>query len=285
VGRGESVPATGRGRPQVGAMTPGAAFRSRMDAIRVRLRLRACDSVGEGAKLDGRPTIVGDGAIRIGARFYLASRPIQSHLIAGRGATLTIGDDVAIGHGAAIATYAGIEIGADTRIGPNAIIIDTDFHVVGNRLARAEPARITIGRGVRIGSRVTVLRGSRICDGADVAAGSVVRGVISEGARVSGVPARLFVPAEHDSASKSVAEVVMRAFGLSGLPGSGDGPREIPYWDSLGALKLLLALEEAFGVTLSERALLGAVTVGDLSAVVDRAVARGANLASRRPAH
>jgi acetyltransferase-like isoleucine patch superfamily enzyme/acyl carrier protein len=240
--------------------------------------------VGSGATLEGAPTIVADGSIRIGDRFYLASRPVASHLITGTRGTLSIGDDVAIGHGAAIAAYADIDIAEGTRIGPNVIIIDTDFHVVGDRLACAETARITVGRNVRIGSRVTVLRGSQIQDGARIAAGSVVSGVISEGSLVSGVPARALVPAD-SGGLPSIGEVVMRSFGLAALPADDDGPREIPHWDSLGALKLLLALEEAFGVTLSEHDLAGATRVADLSGVVDRALAHGASLASPLARH
>src|SRR5271170_1272414 len=106
--------------------------------VRIHRWLRDCQAVGLRARLDARPTIVNRGSIRIGDGFYLASRPVQSHLVAGRGATLSIGDDVFIGHGAAIAAHAGIDIGSGTRIGPNVIMIDTDFHVAGDRSACAD---------------------------------------------------------------------------------------------------------------------------------------------------
>jgi acetyltransferase-like isoleucine patch superfamily enzyme len=264
-------------------MRPTRSLRARLLEVRARHWLRNCHHVGDGVVLDGRPTVIGDGTIRIGDRFHLASRPVASHLIAGRGAAVTIGDDVSIGHGAAIAGYAGIAIGARTRIGPNAIIIDTDFHVVGNLAARPEPVSITIGRDVRIGSRVIVLRGSHVSDGVAIAAGSVVRGVVPEGARVAGVPARVTAPS--DATPPNVPEVVMRSFGLASLPGNDSGPHEIPYWDSLGSLNLLLALEEAFDVVLDEKDLAKAATVGEVSNLLNRALARGSRVAPKRPAH
>jgi len=50
---------------------------------------------------------------------------------------------------------------------------------------------ITIGNDVWIGARTTVLDGAEICDGAIVAAGSVVSGTIRPYAIVGGVPARV----------------------------------------------------------------------------------------------
>jgi carbonic anhydrase/acetyltransferase-like protein (isoleucine patch superfamily) len=191
---------------------------------------------------------------------------------------LEIGDDVAIGHGAAIAAFARVAIGRGTCIGPFVIIMDNDYHVAGDRSGQPQSEPIVIGAGVRIGSHVTVLRGSEIGDGAVVAAGSVVAGRVREGALVSGVPAREAVPLEgvaDQQLAVSVTMVVQQALGLAEIPPLDHGPAVIRQWDSLGALRLLLALEEAFGVTLSEDEVLGISTVADLAAVVDRAVAAG----------
>jgi acyl carrier protein len=67
-------------------------------------------------------------------------------------------------------------------------------------------------------------------------------------------------------------------FGLPAPPDPSSGPDDVPEWDSLGSLKLLLALEEAFGCTIDEDVLAGARTVGDVQRVVEltrrRAAAR-----------
>jgi acetyltransferase-like isoleucine patch superfamily enzyme len=246
---------------------------------RTRRCLRVCDDVGPDALVEGSPTVVNLGRMRLGKRFHLSSIAAASHLVSGPAGVLEIGDDVSIGHGAAVAAFGHVSIGSGARIAPFVIIMDTDFHVAGDRSGEAQSEPIAIGAGVQIGSHVTVLRGCQIGDGAIVAAGSVVAGKVRAGAVVSGVPAREALRQEGASgepAAHSVPRVIRQSLGLSITPEPGHGPSEIPQWDSLGALRLLLALEETFGVTLSEDEVLRVSTVADLARVVDRAVARGA---------
>ena len=235
--------------------------------------------MGTSPELDGRPTLGGTGRIRIGDGFRLASIPSPSHITAGPQGMVDVGDDVAIGHGAAISASARVTIGSGSRIGPFAFILDTDFHVAGDRTSTADSTPIVIGRRVRLGSHVTVLRGSVIGDGAVVGSGSVVSGQVPAGAHVAGVPAR--VPGRRGGAelARRVPEVVMTSFGLNEAPSPACNRVEIPQWDSLGALRLLLSLEEAFGVALNEGEVVGIGTVADLTSLVDRAIARAAETA------
>ena len=160
------------------------------ERIRAAFWLRRCESVGADAVLYGRPTVLpGGGRILIGARFRFASRPISSHLDAGPDAILEIGDDVWIGHGAAIAAHERVTIGAGTRIGPFVIIMDTNFHGSGSQSVYHDCRPVVIGRGCRIGSRVTITRGAMIGDGAIIDSGSVVTADIPAGARAAGAPA------------------------------------------------------------------------------------------------
>jgi acetyltransferase-like isoleucine patch superfamily enzyme/acyl carrier protein len=258
-------------------VSAGASLASWLAARRSQRYLRVCDDAAPDALIEGSPTIVNMGRMTIGRRFRLSSVAAPSHLVSGPAGILEIGDDVSIGHGAAVAAFGGIRIGSGARIAPFVIVMDTDFHVAGDRSGEAQSEPIAIGAGVRIGSHVTVLRGSEIGDGAVIAAGSVVAGKIREGAVVSGVPAREAVRQEGTSgepAADSVLNVIRQSLGLSHSPQLHHGPSEIPQWDSLGALRLLLALEEAFGVTLSEDEVLRVSTVADLTRVVDRAVNR-----------
>jgi acyl carrier protein len=66
----------------------------------------------------------------------------------------------------------------------------------------------------------------------------------------------------------------MASFGLSEVPSPEVRRLEIPQWDSLGALRLLLTLEEAFEVALNEDEVVRVGTVADLTTLVDRAMAR-----------
>jgi len=166
-------------------------IRAAVDSWRARHWLRSCAHVGAGLVIEGKPTIGGGKGIRIGKRFYLRSIVSPSHMYTGYGGTLEIGDDVIIGHGAAITAYKQVRIGSGTRIGPHTTILDTDFHGVSDRSAPGKTGAIVIGRGVLIGSHVIVLRGTVIGDGAVIGAGSLVSGKVPPGARVSGVPARI----------------------------------------------------------------------------------------------
>jgi hypothetical protein len=246
--------------------------------------LEACDRVGANATLDAAPTVYNQGRIEIGADFWLASLPAPSHLLSGPSGVLEIGDDVAIAYGAAVAAFERVTIGNGARIGPLVVIMDTDFHIGADRAERHETSPIVIGARTRIGSRVTILRGARIGDGAVVEAGSVVSGEVPAGARVSGVPARVKAAEVSGADAVEVPVIVMRALGLASPPALEAGPSVLPQWDSLGALKLLLALEDAFSVSLAEDEVARAACVADLAAIVSRALARKKPEAARATA-
>lgn len=241
-----------------------------LNTLRARMALRAVQSLGERPVVRGSPWIGAEGTIRIGSDFRFSSSPAQSHLVAKPGAILEIGDRVVISHGAAIAAFLNVHIGSDTRIGPFVVVMDNDFHAAGGA-AEAESAPIWIGAGVSIGSRVTILRGSVIGDGASVRPGSVVSGSVPGGVTVGGVPARLVGTASSAHGDEAdVLAVIQSVFNLRSRPERIDGPDTIAGWDSLGALRLLLALEESFEITLSEEAFRAVRTVAELQGIVEK---------------
>lgn len=230
--------------------------------------MREVDELGPGAVVRGRPYVDNVGRIRIGNRFHFSSSPAPSHLVTGARGSIEIGDDVTISHGAALSAQVGIRIGPGTRIGPYVVVMDSDYHVVGGGGA-AEPAPITIGARVTLGSRVTILRGTVIGDGAEVGSGSVVSGVIEPGAVVAGVPARPVGSTALEGVDRTdLREIVRRIFGLATQPSLEDGPDTLAEWDSLGSLKLLLALEEAFDITLPEDRMRSVRSVGELARTI-----------------
>ncbi|HVJ16536.1 MAG TPA: hypothetical protein VM686_13940 [Polyangiaceae bacterium] len=241
------------------------------DAV-ARLRLRGCDRVGANAQVSGAAHIVNGGRITIGARFALANRPVASHLLAEEDGVIEIGDDVSIGHGSGIAARGLIRIGSGSRIGAFVLAMDTDYHVAGNARAAAAVVPLEIGSGVTIGNRVTILRGSVIGDGARVLDGSVVRGVVAPGQTVDGVPARPVrtgpVSSGEGTHELRVQRLAQVTFRLTRLPELGDGPSQIPAWDSLGALTFILALEEEFGVLIGEDGMRGVRCLADAADLV-----------------
>jgi acetyltransferase-like isoleucine patch superfamily enzyme/acyl carrier protein len=260
---------------------------------RTRRFARACASLGVDPVITGTPTVeaFNSGRIEVGDRFALASEPVPSHMIAtGR---LRIGNDVRIGHGAAIAATVDVSIGDRTKIGAFFLLMDTDFHGERARVG-ARPttntamgpdsgyAPVTIGANVRISDHVTILRGSSVGDGAVIEAGTVINGRIPANTRVGGVPARAVSADGRPLApTNDVAQLVARVFGLSQTPAPDAGPDDIPEWDSLGSLRLLLALEDALGAPLNEEAFAAVRTIEALQAVVD--VARRAGEPAAAP--
>jgi len=185
----------------------------------------------------------------------IASKPVRTHFVVHRAASLTIGSRVRFEHGCGIACHSRVEVGDDTHVGAFTLMLDSDYHVAGDPTKQPEPSPIRVGRGVRIGSHVTILRGSVIEDGAIIESGSVVSGAVEEGMRVSGVPARPLLASTAKGSAQGamtvesrIAGVAMACFRLNALPTMEDGPGQIARWDSLGGLLLVLALEEEFGV-------------------------------------
>jgi acetyltransferase-like isoleucine patch superfamily enzyme len=239
--------------------------------VRSALFNGSIDSVGRRTVLAGRPHVTNDGQILMGNDCHLGSRPVQSHLIAMPNARITIGDRVSISYGAAISAMRAIQIGDDTKIGPFCVILDNDFHKVGDRDSPGGFAPVKIGCNVAIGARVTILRGARIGDGACVKSGSTVSGVIGNGAVVTGVPARAMGKSPARKVDSTAVAIIMRVFGLLTLPDPLDGPGQIPAWTSIGAVRLLLALETAFGVRLPEDEMRSAQNVADVVRLVNQA--------------
>jgi acetyltransferase-like isoleucine patch superfamily enzyme len=248
-----------------------------LERLRVAWWLRACERVGADPRLHGRPTIyAAPGRIHMGARVRLSSRPVASHLVAGPDALLDIGDDVSIGHGAAIAAYERVEIGAGTRIGPYAVIMDTNFHgASGGREIEHDTRPIVIGRNCRIGSRVTVTRGASIGDGAEILAGSVVSSAIPAGSCAGGARARVFGQAgaaasRWDGVFAQLPELIRVALGLESPPEIDTPLPNVPQLTEKGASRIAAAIANQFGLKIDPSDVLSARSIADLAVEIVR---------------
>jgi maltose O-acetyltransferase len=239
-------------------------------------RLRSCSRVGRGARTLGTPTIYGVGRIEVGDRLTLSSRPVPSHLAAGEGALLEIGDDVAIAYGAAIAAFLRVRIGRGTRIGPFALIMDTNFHGAAGDLSVQHDCRpVEIGEGCRIGSRVTITRGAAIGDGAEILAGSVVSSPIPAGACAGGVRASVLGSAgdplaRWDGIAGQLPDLLREALGLGGAPPLQAEHGDLAGWPLDARARLADAVEARFGFRLSDEVLRATNCIADLAAAIDR---------------
>jgi acetyltransferase-like isoleucine patch superfamily enzyme/acyl carrier protein len=248
-------------------------LRSRLEEMIARRALRGCTRLGARPFVRGTPQVFNTGELIVGDDFSLSSRPVRSHLfVTGR---MRIGDRVRIGAGAAISSLGRVDIDDDVAIGDFSIVMDSDFHVADDFHSAATPRPVHIGKGARLGHRVVVLPGSTIGAGATVKTGSVVSGEVAAGAVVEGNPARSrhLTPLEgaDGPAEGAVSRLVMQVLGLQSLPAADAGPEQIVQWDSLGALRLIVALEETFGITLAEDQVKAARSIRELTEHVEGA--------------
>lgn len=239
--------------------------------------LRRLEWVGNGIVFRGKPYISNRGSMQIGNNVYVSSLPVQTHLISAPRARLVIGDRVSISHGVAISAQCAIEIGDDAQISPYVIIMDSDFHVAGKRDAESERTPVYIGPRTRIGVRSTILRGTILGAGAEVGPGSVVSGRVPAGEYVAGNPARArdrhAVSAEASQIEEQITHVIAQTLGLDRRSFSLNEVLEnLPGWDSLSVLRLLLTLEDQFDVSLREDQILSACRISDVVAMIEGAL-------------
>lgn len=155
------------------------------------------------ARLHQPVLFLGPGMIIIGNNVTLGFRP-SPYLYSGyihiearkTESVISIGDHCWINNNCALVSDGGgIEIGADSLIGTNVEIYDSDFHELDpvKRKSGATPniASVRIGKNVFIGSNVRVLKGVIIGDNSVIANGAVVVHSIPSNVIAGGNPAKI----------------------------------------------------------------------------------------------
>jgi acetyltransferase-like isoleucine patch superfamily enzyme len=171
---------------------PGSTWRKGREWLNARIQLRKCNVVGRWTRLIGRLNIQNNGGyIAIGERVLLLCTHAPGLFAVFDGGRLEIGDRTTINYGADFAATGLIRIGCDCRIGTHAIILDNDFHEVGDLDRRPSPKPVIIGDRVWVGNRATILPGVTIGDGSVIGAGSVVMSDIPPHSVAIGNPARV----------------------------------------------------------------------------------------------
>ncbi len=161
-----------------------------VEHLNARWRLRAATSLGS-VRLRGRARAVNRGTMAFADRVRLEGQLGKLHFYVGPEGSLQIGEGTFINYSADISSVRSITIGRNVLIGPQAIILDTNFHDMKDRTRSDVPQPVIIEDDVWIGTRVTVLPGSHIGQGAVIGAHAVVNGVIPPRTFAGGVPARV----------------------------------------------------------------------------------------------
>jgi acetyltransferase-like isoleucine patch superfamily enzyme len=153
----------------------------------IRRRFHRC---GAGLRAFGRVrSRARNGVIELGRGVLLYQDVKLSVRGDGAAARLSIGDATSVGDRTEIHCGSEVAIGARCSISWDVVIMDRDYHSLGD--GPATPSPVEIGSDVWIGCRAIVLKGVTIGPGAVVAAGSVVTRDVAPAALVAGNPARV----------------------------------------------------------------------------------------------
>lgn len=106
---------------------------------------------------------------------------------------IRIGDNIATNNNIFLLAANYIEIGDDTLIGQNVVIMDHEAHGIApaERKQLGEIGKVIIGKNVWIGNNVTILKNSEIGENSIVATGAVVAGLFPANVIIGGVPAKI----------------------------------------------------------------------------------------------
>jgi acetyltransferase-like isoleucine patch superfamily enzyme len=158
--------------------------------------LRRCSSLGKMVSVNGRPAIENLGEMILGDEVRVWSTIVRVQLYTGHKGKLIVGRNSRL-NGVHIDARQRIEIGANVRIAPYSIILDSDFHDIKDHFSDGPSRPVIIEDDVWIATRATILKGVTIGRGAVVAAGAVVTKDVPPYTIVGGVPAKVIKQIEH----------------------------------------------------------------------------------------
>jgi maltose O-acetyltransferase len=155
-----------------------------------RIYLRKCNKVGKMIFTKGRPQITNKGTLIIGNYNSIWSKISNTRLSAHSGGYLEIGNHNYI-NGAFISASCKVVLGNNIKIGPQTMIMDSDFHDTSDHNKEGLSMEIIIEDDVWLGARCTILKGVHIGKGAVVAVGAIVTKDVPANAIVGGIPAKI----------------------------------------------------------------------------------------------
>lgn len=159
--------------------------------LMAKIYLRSFKRIGRYPSVNGIPNIKNQGTVYLGDRVRIWSVFEKAKIFVGKDAILAIGHNSRI-NGAHIGVRHKVVIGNNVRIAPYTIILDSDFHEIGNHFSEdGKTATVTIKDNVWLATRCTILKGVTIGENSVVAAGAVVTKDVPPNTVVAGVPAKV----------------------------------------------------------------------------------------------
>ncbi len=186
--------------------------KGRLLGVNVGSHVRAHGQVGL-MRWPGGKIVIGDN-VSIISSWRRATACALNHptrlRVFGPGAVIEISEGAQLSGASITARSRRIHIGKNALLGPNCIVVDSDFHAPWPPERRIDSpgyendADVFIGDYVWIGMNCTILKGVHIGAGAIIGASSVVTRDVPPNCVVCGAPARVvrMAEAEHGNAGK-----------------------------------------------------------------------------------
>ena len=126
---------------------------------------------------------VRNGTLKIGKGFRINP---GVYIAAVDGGNINIGKGVSLNRNCIIVSHKYISIGDNVAVGPNVVFYDHDHNFGENGIKEGyKTGCIVIENNCWIGANVTILRGTHICEGSVIGAGSVVQGFVPKNSLVT----------------------------------------------------------------------------------------------------
>jgi acyl carrier protein len=215
----------------------------------------------------GWPRIANEGELTIGANVSVLATPAAVEFIVAPGAQVAVGERVLIESGVSIRARGKIRVGSGVRIGRGCIVDDDGG------------GEITLGDGAWLEDGAVIHGGTTVPVGAVVPGPAGVRDATVL-ASANDAPTEMLDLAENrvDDVDRRLRSVLSRIVAAT----SGVEPTaeltQVKGWDSLAALRALVALEKEFSVVLPINLFAERPSVGSLRPVIAASVARHAGI-------
>jgi acyl carrier protein len=207
------------------------------DRVHSGVALRGATRIGPEVRVFGWPRVACEGELIIGRGAVFVSSPAPIELIVARGASLVIGDGVVVESGATLRAHGRIRVEQCARIGAGCVVDDDG----------PQDGQITIAQGAWIEDGAVLLAGTRVPAGGKVLFRSLIT---TSGGGPSLEQPRMKVDAPESDLEDRIRQVVTRLVPGAREAQSGEDLSQIRGWDSLSALRVLVALEKEFAITL-----------------------------------
>ena len=166
----------------------GDTFNKVYHLIMTQFYLRKAKT-GSGVLCRKRPSLLIKGKLTLGNDVRFWSSITITRISVFKGAEIMIGNGSII-NGSRISAKNKITIGDNCSIAPEVVIMDSDFHEVGNFDKESTAKPITIGNNVWIATKAVILKGITIGDHAVIGAGAIVTKDVAPYTVVAGNPAK-----------------------------------------------------------------------------------------------